>query len=929
MLGKLQSVLGGGGGGEGEREARPDKSQSQRSGANATGEGALLQGMRALRRSDEELQWEEEGSASATRTAISEMKSAPAARTVAIRAGLVAYGLKAGQVRAIELHSSARVLLRGHLGHVCALQFASLPDKQQRWLLASAEPGAQRVIIWDIFSSGSSSDSLSYSTVCMVEHEGGLGGSSCVLSFSPDASSLYVGAAGKLLDINLAAARQAYANCSGPSLPLLEEPACKQLYSNPSRSPITSLSVKSEADPGTDQPLHRSIAIATESAGEFVMDSSCSHPISRSAEPAHCIHTSWLDSSGNTRLVCSSCDALVRVPNATNDGESQIAQRVKLASADDAPTSVHTVTTHGLVFVSKSDQHVVNLLYYSPEGYLHCAQRFTVGGALHACDVDFSEQKQELHVACWQGTSIALVEIPVAQKWQLPAPTSWPEQHSANSLESVLAAATSARNDGSDFAAARTEHTKPATSGVERPHEASEARDAGSATEAFHKRYDQNAQASKDLKSEAAVPSPSMEPTQSCIATTSDGNGYAGDEEPEEGEVSADAYCSEGPQEDAAARTTALMSTKHLKDTQENDDGSIQRLEHRIGTMMQEQMDALREEREERNRIEQERHRKLLEAVAQSFSTSLQQHLNEAVSRHVADIARAVVSEQEYQLRELKESLASHIGYSTEHITKATASAADRTLNAMLQQYQQHAEQQQRRDESTQMFADAAKQAVQDHVVPSVSNAISESMKQIHSSLSHSVEAASSALERSAEGVQRASEECSRAAEQVRSVTAGNDGQQKQGQHNGERSVYDSIVKMVEQEQYEEAFQRALMTQDVGILEAICERVAPSTVFTPDGSKLPQHVIASLVHYLGTNLASKPEVRLAWVSEGCQYLDRQSCSAKLAETIEETLTALRGELMMLRQQLNPEGEAQTLKQCRIALQTVTHTLSAF
>lgn len=411
MLSSLQSVLGDNTGKKAEAHGNEITSESNHlSGSNA--HAAALSPL-ALQ---SELSWDSSGCASASRMAISEMKSAPSTRTVALRAGLVAYGLKAGQVRALALQSSARVLLRGHLAPVYALRFAPQSASASYWLLASAEPAAQRVIVWSIESANETDDGLTYSTVCQFEHDGGLGGDGCALAFSADAQYLMVGSdSGQLFEVNLSQARSSYASCSGPSLSFFDDPSCQCVCRL--SSPIKDIAVRSDPPhEASKSSVRRTTAVATEGAGDVLAVPEHKHAFD--AEPRQCTHVSWI--SRESRLACYGKSATVRLQ--LQSGGRTEEQHLTLCSDPDCATpDVHAIPEQGLVLVSRSDMHVVHLIYASPEGLLQCTQRFTVGGSIHAGDVDLSQDGQHLYVACWQGTSVALLDFPIVPPQSRPS----------------------------------------------------------------------------------------------------------------------------------------------------------------------------------------------------------------------------------------------------------------------------------------------------------------------------------------------------------------------------------------------------------------------------------------------------------------------------------------------------------------------------
>lgn len=434
--------------------------------------------------------------------------------------------------------------------------------------------------------------------------------------------------------------------------------------------------------------------------------------------------------------------------------------------------------------------------------------------------------------------------------------------------------------------------------------------------------------------------------SETAATAPSDRDGYAGDAELDDGE-DASRGASSGDRMMQKERATQLLGEAKEKEgknmpkpssskepersataaaTSAAPSSSIDELERRIQRMMQEQMDALREEREERNRVEHQRHQKLLEAVAQSLRSTLQQHLDEAIKNNVEHIAKAVAAEQQQQMQAVQDNITTQLNNTAEQISKTSTTAVHQAMNA--EQKKVNQQKQQNRDSAN--FEDAVKRAIKEQLLPSLDSTISESMKQMHNSLSRSIDAASSALNRSATGVENASEQCLRTSQQARQLIDASMKQQQEGaaqsQQSHQQSIFDAVMLAVQREDYEQAFSRALMSEDVSIVESLCEQVNPSTVYTPEGSKLPQHVILSLVHYLGTDLTSKSTVRLAWINESCRYVDVHNCSSKLANKVAETLTALRGEMMELQSKCSAEKDASTLRLCRMALQSVDHAL---
>lgn len=302
---------------------------------------------------------------------------------------------------------------------------------------------------------------------------------------------------------------------------------------------------------------------------------------------------------------------------------------------------------------------------------------------------------------------------------------------------------------------------------------------------------------------------------------------------------------------------------------------AVKQVEARMEKVLAEQMEALREERERRNEAEKERHKRLVEAMAETVTTEVPRHLENALSKSIDDAVGRIVQGVKAELQ----SVPDQVGKRAESACKKGAE-------------------------------EASKKAFKEQVVPSLESAASEAFRQMNAALTKGVEDAKCAMERAARGAAQSGQES-----QAKALSA-HELEQKMNWKLG-------LLQRARDGDMVGAFTDALHTEDVGVVVWLCKQLRVQDAFTAEGPLLPQHVLLSLIDFLGRDPASSDTAaRLQWINEAVQAIDTKN--TKLAQQVESTLTDLRTEVLEVNHRL--ADDAQVSRLCRLTLQTINVTL---
>ena len=136
----------------------------------------------------------------------------------------------------------------------------------------------------------------------------------------------------------------------------------------------------------------------------------------------------------------------------------------------------------------------------------------------------------------------------------------------------------------------------------------------------------------------------------------------------------------------------------------------------------------------------------------------------------------------------------------------------------------------------------------------------------------------------------------------------------------------DTLTKLVEEEKYVAAFEKALTMANLSVLVYLCKQVEPKVVFRGENEELPQKTILSLIQQLSVELEHETGTKVAYLHDSVAMLNREEEITR--DQMSFVLQFLTGELYQTiddKQRTDPQCDQ--LESLKMLLRTVRTILS--